>query len=129
MIILINFFLVANPKININGAPIGTTTCYGIILVLNIVAITRRLKLKLPVSELIVKPGISALAMGIVLYFVAPLFSGMGRIVSAALPIIIGAATYAIMIVAVKGINEEDIALLPKAELLTKICKKLKVIR
>ena len=96
---------------------------------MNIVAITRRLKLKLPVSELIVKPGISALAMGIVLYFVAPLFSGMGRIVSAALPIIIGAATYAIMIVAVKGINEEDIALLPKAELLTKICKKLKVIR
>ncbi|MBO7289174.1 MAG: polysaccharide biosynthesis protein [Clostridia bacterium] len=127
--ILINFFLVANPKININGAPIGTTTCYGIILVLNIIAITRKLKLKLPISELIVKPGISALAMGIVLYFAAPLCLSLGRIMAATLPIVIGAITYAIMIVAVKGINEEDIALLPKAELLTKICKKLKVIR
>jgi len=29
----------------------------------------------------------------------------------------------------IKGISEDDIALLPKAELLTKICKKLKVIR
>ena len=126
--ILINFYLVANPKININGAPIGTTLCYGIILVLNIIAIKRKLKVKLPPAELILKPGISALAMGIVLYFVSPIFSDMGRIVAAGAPIIIGAATYGISIVIFRGINEDDIALLPKADLLTKICKKLRII-
>ena len=127
--IIINFYLVANPEININGAPIGTTLCYVIILVMNIIAITRKLKLKLPVTELLIKPGISAAAMAAVLYFAAPVFQNMGRLIAAAAPICIGAAVYGILIVAVKGISEEDIALLPKADMLTRFCRKIKIIR
>ncbi|MBQ6894259.1 MAG: polysaccharide biosynthesis protein, partial [Clostridia bacterium] len=127
--IIINFYLVANPKININGAPIGTTLCYGLILILNIISIKRKLKVKLPVGELILKPGFAAAVMGIVLYFIYPVFKGTTRVIAAGAPIAIGAIVYAISIVAVKGINEDDISLLPKAELLIKICKKLKIVR
>ena len=127
--VIINYFLVANPDININGAPIGTTTCYVIILILNIIAIKTRLKVKLPFGELVAKPGIAAAAMGAVLYFASPLFAQSGRLIAAAAPIVIGAAVYLVMLIAVRGITEDDIALLPKAELLTKICKKLKIVR
>lgn len=127
--VIINYFLVANPEININGAPIGTTACYVIILILNIIAIKTKLKVKLPFGELVAKPVVAALAMGIVLYFAAPVFAKGGRLVGAAAPIAIGAALYLVMLIAVKGISEDDIALLPKADMLTKMCKKLKLIR
>lgn len=127
--VVINYFLVASPDININGAPIGTTSCYTIILVLNIIAVSKKLKLTLPASELIVKPLISALAMAAVLYFVTPLFAGTGRLIEAIAPICIGAAIYLFMIVLLKGINEDDIDMLPKADMLKKLCKKLRIIR
>lgn len=127
--VIINYFLVANPQFNINGAPIGTTVCYMIILVLNVIFIKIKLKTKLPVSELVIKPGIAALAMAVVLYFITPVFSTCGKLIACMVPIAVGAAVYLVVIVMIKGISEDDIALLPKAELLTKICKKLKVIR
>lgn len=127
--VIINYFLVAHPEININGAPIGTTSCYVIILILNIIVIIRRLKVRLPFSELLVKPLISAAAMGLVLYFVSPVFASGGRIISAIAPIAIGAFTYLIFLVLTKAINEDDIAMLPKAESLARICKKLRIIK
>ncbi len=127
--VIINYFLVAHPEININGAPIGTTTCYIIILLLNLLAIRSRLKIRLPFGELLAKPVISAAAMSMVLYFTAPLFSPYGRLSAAVAPIALGAITYLAALIAVKAINEDDIAMLPKADTLAKICKKFKIIR
>jgi len=127
--VIINYFLVANPNININGAPVGTSVCYMVILVLNIVDMKRTLGLKFPVGELVFKPVVAACAMAAALIFVTPFFEGMGRIVEAAAPIAVGAVVYLLVIVLIKGINEEDIALLPKADKLTKVCKKIKIIR
>ena len=126
---IINYFLVAHPEININGAPIGTTTCYVVILFLNLFAIKSRLKVKLPFAELFVKPLISALVMAVALYFVAPLFKNSSRLFAAAVPIALGALVYLVMLILVKAINEDDIAMLPKADTLTKICKKIRIIR
>ena len=42
--IIINYFLVANPDINISGAPIGTNACYILILTLNIFWIVKLMK-------------------------------------------------------------------------------------
>ena len=127
--VITNYFLVSHPEININGAPIGTTLCYVIILSLNILAIYKKLHIKLPVSQLLIKPGIAAASMALVLWFVAPVFENMGRLLSTLVPIGIGAVVYLLVLVIIKGIQEDDIALLPKAELLTKVCKKLKIVR
>ena len=127
--IAINYFLVANPDINIKGAPIGTTACYVIILALNIIDMKKKMKIRFPVSELVIKPLISVGAMAAVLLFAAPLFARSGKLIAAALPIALGALVYAIVLVAVRGIDEDDIALLPKADKLTRVCKKLKIIR
>lgn len=127
--VVINYFLVANPKININGAPIGTTTCYVVILVLNIIAIYRKLKINLPIGELLVKPIIASAAMAAVLWFATPVFKNMGTLMSTVIPIGIAAVVYMIVLIIVKGIQEDDLELLPKSDLLIRICKKLKIVR
>lgn len=127
--VIINYVLVAHPEVNIKGAPIGTTACYIIILALNIIDMKKRMKLRLPVVELVLKPVVAVAAMAAVLVVAAPMCAGMGRLLSTCLPIAIGAVVYAVVLVIIKGINEDDIALLPKAEALTRICKKLRIIR
>ncbi|MBQ4528338.1 MAG: polysaccharide biosynthesis protein [Clostridia bacterium] len=127
--VAINYFLVSHPEININGAPIGTTVCYVVILTLNIFFMKRSMKLKFPLSELVIKPIISVSAMAVAVYFTAPFFANSGKLIAACVPIAIAVAVYFAMLIIVKGINEDDIALLPKADKLTRICKKLKIIR
>ena len=127
--VVINYFLVANPEININGAPIGTTVCYAVILGLNLIFMKKNLKIKFPIGELVLKPFVSVAAMGAALWFSAPLFEGYGKIVAAGAPIAVGVLVYFVMLVIVRGINEDDIKLLPKADRLTKICRKCKIIR
>lgn len=127
--VIINYVLVAHPEFNIKGAPIGTTACYVIILALNLIHMKKRMKLSFPVGELVVKPALATAAMAIVLALISPFFASYGRAIAAAAPIAVGAIVYAIVLVAVRGINEGDIALLPKAEALTRICRKLKIIK
>ncbi len=127
--VIINYFLVSHPQVNIKGAPIGTTVCYIVILALNIKDMKRHMKIRFPFGELVFKPLISALIMGLVIIVINPITSGMGRLLSAALPIAVGAFVYLLALVVMKGINEEDIELLPKADKLVKICKKIKIIR
>lgn len=127
--VVINFFLVANPNIRISGAPIGTTTCYVVILALNIIAIYRKLKIKLPIGELVLKPVIAAAAMAASLWFITPVFENMGKLVSTVAPIGIAAVVYLIGLIIVKAIQEDDLELLPKSDFLIRICKKLKIVR
>lgn len=127
--IIINYFLVSHAEINIKGAPIGTTVCYIIILALNIFDMKKRMKLKFPIAELVLKPVVAVTAMAAALVVCAPLFASMGRLIAAVAPIVVGALVYAIVLIIIKGINEDDIALLPKADALTRICKKLRIIR
>ncbi len=127
--VLINYFLVAHPSVNIKGAPIGTTVCYIVILALNIIDMKRHMKIKFPVGELVLKPLLSVLVMGAVIFVLKPFTSQAGRVLSCIIPIIAGGVFYLIALVLLKGINQEDIELLPKADKLVKICKKIKIIR
>ncbi len=127
--IVINYLLVAHPDINIKGAPIGTTVCYIIILTLNIIDMKKKMQIRFPASELVIKPAVSVAAMSAVLWVTTPYFADKGKLLAAAAPIAIGAVVYTVVLIAIRGIDEDDIALLPKAEKLTSICRKLKIIR
>ena len=87
------------------------------------------MKISFPIGELVLRPLLSVLVMSGVILALRPVCDDMGRVLSAVVPIGAGAFAYLVSLVAVKGINEEDIELLPKAEKLLKICKKLKIIR
>ncbi len=127
--IVINYFLVAHPSVNIKGAPIGTLVCYTVILVLNLFDMKKRIKVSFSLSELVIKPITATAAMAASLSITTPLFESTGRLFHALLPIVIAVFVYFIILVIIKGITEDDLALLPKADALTKLCRKLKIIR
>ena len=122
--VIINYFLVGNPLINIMGAPIGTTCCYVLILMLNLVAIAKIMGIKYEVSSLVVKPLLSVAAMALAVMGVYSIFAESGRVLAAGVPIAAGAAVYLIMIVFTKALSDDEILMLPKGEKLLKILKR-----
>ena len=142
--IVTNYIFIAIPSINIGGAPITTNLCYITIAVLNICDIIRILKPRLGFTEFVLKPVLSALAMGIGAYLIYNLLApamGIPHITAAisflpqlppvtpvagairvkviiALAVTIAAACiiYAAMLFLLKCVKRDDIIMLPKGE-------------
>ncbi len=127
--IIINYFLVSNPSINICGAPVGTIVCYALILLLNLAAIRKVLGVRYSLSDMLLRPLFSTLIMGGVVLFLYQFFLPFGRLLSVGLPIFGGAVTYGAMLLCLRAIKEEDLALLPKGELLIRLLKRTKLLR
>ncbi len=152
-----NYILIAVPSLNIGGAPISTFLCYFIIAALNIGAIMRIIKPNFNLKDFIIKPLISALVMGVVVFFVynicatllgcpqitlsinflsqvapvTPLDSTvrLKTIVILGVSIFVGVISYVIAMGVVRGFFEDDINMLPKGKKLAKIMKKIKLLK
>ncbi|MBO4897834.1 MAG: polysaccharide biosynthesis protein [Clostridia bacterium] len=123
--VIINFFLVGSPDININGAPVGTTVCYVLILALNLISIKRLLKCKYDIASLLEKPLICVAVMALVSFFACRFAAGTGRIFSVLIPIVLGGIAYVLMLFATKSLTDEDVLMLPKGEKLLSLFKKV----
>lgn len=61
--LLTEWVLVAKPEINIYGSAIGATAAFTIIMILNLIAIFRYLRLKPNLTAIIIKPALAAACM------------------------------------------------------------------
>lgn len=122
--VVINYFLVGNAAININGAPIGTTFCYLLILILNLVAIAKYMGIKYDAAGLLIKPLISVAVMALAVFGTYMIFKDTGRILACGVPIMAGVISYAFMIIFTKALGDEEILMLPKGEKLLKLLKR-----
>ena len=127
--VIINYFLVSNPAININGAPIGTLLCYALILTLNLIAIRKAMGLRYSFSYMLLRPLVSAVIMGGVVLLLYRLSLPFGRLIGVGVPILGGAVTYGIMLFAFGAIREEDVLLLPKGEAIARLLKRFKLLQ
>ncbi len=123
--VVINYFLVGIPSLNIVGAAIGTLVCYVLISGLNVISMVRRRHID-PKSFLgLLKPLLAAALMGAVAYMAHGFLSAC--VASARLVCVasIGAAAvvYVILVVALKVITYEDCMLLPGGEKIAKILR------
>lgn len=119
-----NYILVGNPDININGAPIGTICCYGIISILNIIIIKKYYS-ELSLAKMFAKPLIAAAIMGIFAQLtIAPVSSYIGFKLGVIAVICGCGIIYFLTLFAIGGITKDDILMLPKGE---KILHKLKI--
>lgn len=130
--IVVNWFLVANPDINIVGAPIGTLCCYIVMCVLNHIFMCRCLDRKPSLGRILLRPLLSSAAMGFGawgIYGLAARFLGgpdMGRMMMAlcmVLAIGVAVVIYLVLIIATRAITAEDMKLIPKGEKLAKLLK------
>lgn len=122
--VAVNYALVGNPAININGAPVGTDLCYFVTAVLNLIALKKYIG---PCVDLenIVKTGLSAAIMGVIAYFVYDFLTGvLPYEIALICAIVLAVIVYFGGLILFKGITKEDINSMPGAEKINKIIGK-----
>lgn len=120
--ILVNYFLIAIPDINIMGAIIGSLVCYIIPLILDNILLAKVLKAKINVFKYATKPLIASIGMGVAVYLVHTFLNNIllitghyfSNAISVMVSIAIGAYLYFYLLVVIKGINKEDMSILPQ---------------
>ncbi|WP_341877011.1 polysaccharide biosynthesis protein [Defluviitalea saccharophila] len=122
--IVLNFFLIAIPAVNIKGAIISTIVCYIVIAYLDMKAAIRLTKVKLQVFNTFVKPLGAGVGMGVFsfIFYKLILWGTTNNTVSTIGSILLSVIVYIGILFAIGGISKEEILLLPKGE---KIASKL----
>lgn len=118
--IVVNWFLVAQPSINIYGAPIGTLVSYFIMAVMNFIFMCVTLRQTPRALKTFAGPVGASLIMGGAawgVYGLASRFIGAGSymelLVSAGLAIAAAVAVYLVSIISMRVITREDMSLIP----------------
>ncbi len=122
--VVINFFLVGNPQLNIIGAAIGTMVCYLLIMALNVIAMLRKRTIAPKSFFGLGKPLLAAALMGICAWMAEGVLSAFLPTKLACLGAV-GAAgvVYVILVIMLHVITYEDCSLLPGGEKIAKILK------
>ena len=120
------YVLTGNPTIGIRGAAVGAAACYLCIAVLNLIAIRRYVPQKPALLKNLLRAFLPAAVMGGVVFgiyrgLLALLGADGSRVLLCGVPIAVGVAVYAVMIVVCKSITREDCQLLPKGDKLAKL--------
>ena len=126
--IAVNWFLVADPRINIYGAPIGTLVSYLAMFIINFVFMCFALDKNPRLSRILIRPGVSSVLMGAAawgVYGLTARFIGAGSWSRMALCMLVAVAAavivYFVSVIALRGITREDMKLIPGGEKVAKI--------
>lgn len=120
------YVLVGIPSINILGAGISTALAFFIAVSLNVLSLSKHLKTDFKVFDIIVKPTLSALGMGLAVYFIySGLYKslGIGNSISTLASVGAGVAIYFVLLLGLKSLDHEDLAFLPGKRLLKRFVK------
>lgn len=123
------YILLGVPSVGLSGAAVGTALCYLTILVLNMYFIAKKVRYFPTIRKTFLKPFLSAVICVVACLSVYRLLDThvSPKIVTLA-AIAVAGIVYVIALLAMKGISEEDIRMLPKSEKIIKILKKGKLI-
>ncbi len=129
--IVLNYFLVVIPSINVVGAVIGTIVCYMIASIIDCVYVQKTMNIHFDFGGIFIKPLLSATIMGVCVFLSYQLFfQTLGLIVSPYLSnavamiisVLIGVVAYFVSLYKFNGITVDEIESLPYGR---KICAKL----
>ncbi len=123
--IIVNYILVGNPHINIQGAPVGTLCCYVCITILNLFTMRKVIRRTPAVTKNLIKPLVASLLMGAVAFGIWKLLS-MGissRLLLCGVPIAAAAVSYVFLVVKFRIVTYGDCMLLPKGEKIAHLLK------
>ncbi|MBQ9329553.1 MAG: polysaccharide biosynthesis protein [Oscillibacter sp.] len=129
--IVMNYFLVGRPEININGAPISTLCCYSVIVALNLLFVWRYSPKKPRYPALFARPILASVLMGgaawAVYGFASRLLSGGGAVsygenaLATLCGIGAGVVVYGVLVIALRILRAEDVAAIPHGKTLIKV--------
>ena len=113
--IVLNYFLIVIPFINVYGAVLSTIGCYIVASLLNLRKLVKITHIRPNYISIIWKPIAASAAMGVCCYFSYQLFFNFtqSNAVSTLIAILLGMAVYGVIMLLIQGITREDIKLLP----------------
>ncbi|MCI1930681.1 MAG: polysaccharide biosynthesis protein [Clostridia bacterium] len=128
--IVLNYFLIIIPSINVKGAVISTIFCYIVASGLNLLALVHATKFKPDMMSAFVKPLVASLIMGAVCwatykgsYMVTHITS-----ISTVISILVGMIVYFVFMLFIKGITKNDIYLIPAGRKIVMVCEKFNLL-
>ena len=123
--IVSNYNMVAIPDVGIFGVPFGNVLCFGLCFVLDLFIISRVLRGRPRYFSIFLKPLLAAAVMGAGAWAVYGLAFKVTESNSLSVVCSIGVAVviYAVLIVALKAIDRQDLALMPKGEKIAKLLR------
>lgn len=123
IMVLFDFFMVAIPSVNIFGSPIGTCICYGIACGLDLFVVKRIVRNCPSYFHLFAKPVIASVVMGGAAWgSYGLLFRVTGsNTLSTLAAILLAVVVYAVLVVALKILTRDDLALMPKGDKIARL--------
>lgn len=122
--VIVNFILVGNPNIRINGAPVGTLTCFIVISALEIFIIRRSIPAPPSFLRAFLKPFVPSALMAAAAWATYGLltnFLHFGNSLATIGGIGVGVVVYLALVLALRVLSREDLALMPKGDKIAKI--------
>ena len=124
--VVVNYHLVGNPDIRINGAPVGTLCCFIVISGLEMLIIRRAVPKPPSFFRAFFKPFLAAALMAAAVWASYGLLTGplhLGGRISTIFAIFVGVIVYLVLVLALRVLSREDLALMPKGDKIAKILK------
>jgi stage V sporulation protein B len=122
--LIVNYTLVGNPDIRINGAPVGTLCCFAVIALLEIFIIRRTIPAPPRFARAFFKPFIASAVMAAaawaihgLLYRALHISSRLATVAAIFVAVII----YLILVIVFQIISKDDLSLMPKGNKIAKI--------
>lgn len=115
--VVVNYILVGNPAIGIQGAPIGTLTCFVLATAVDFFLIHRLIPSPPRFGRLFFGPVLATAVMAVVawaVYHLAALL--LGNTVAILLAIVGAVAVYAGMVIGLQMLSRDELKMLPKGE-------------
>ena len=125
----VNYVLVGIESVNVVGAAIGTLCCFAVVAALDLFVIHRIIPSPPRMGRVFIKPLIASAVMAAAAWAFHGLLarllgdSGMGNAIATVGGIGVGVIVYAVLIVVLKAISKDDLALMPKGDKLAKLLR------
>lgn len=113
--IILNYFLIRIPSVNVLGAVLSTTGCYLVASLFNAFMLCRIAKVQFDVRGAFVKPAVGSAIMGLFAFLSYKLFAIFIPFLSVCtlLTIVLSMAVYLVVMLLIKGIKESDLRAMP----------------
>ena len=128
--IVINWFLVARPEINIYGAPVGTLVSYMAMALMNYIFMCLTLDKRPRLLSIFGRPLLSSVLMGVA---AGAVYSLAGRVISVeewlgmalcmAAAVAVAVVVYLVCVISLRAITVEDLKLIPGGEKIGKLLR------
>lgn len=126
MKVILNALLIPIPSLNVIGAVLSTTGCYLVASIFNVYMLSKLTHVRFDFNRILWKPCIGSLIMGLAAFGIYKGFYLLlpNNTVCTLTAIVLAIFIYGIVMLLIRGIQEEDLESIPMGRKLIRLCKK-----